>query len=759
MTMSSSCLLGHLTIANLCAYVLPSSLYFIPHQIVRHKMGDFPFWNTSLPWNERVDDLVSRLTLEEIQLQMARGGSGEYGGPAPAIPRLGIGAYNWDTECLRGDAETAGNATAFPQALGLAATFSPDLLFRIAAAVGSEVRGKHNDFVQRGIYASHTGASCFSPVINIARDPRWGRNQETYGEDPFLTGILAQNFVRGLQGSDPRYVQASAGCKHFDAHGGPEDIPVNRMTFNALVSDTDWRMTFLPAFKKCVQAGTFSLMCSYNSINGVPSCANKKLLTDILRDEWNFTGYVVSDESAIENIINDHHYLNNSLDTAAACVNAGCNLELSPNLVQPVYLSIVDAINQGKLSENLVRERVKPLFYTRMRLGEFDPPEMNPYAKLDSSIAESPEHQSLAVEAAVKSFVLLKNQDSILPLNLTAFRRVAVIGPMANNISQLFGNYSPNQGRSFTKTPVEGLKLLFPKLVNGTACEDGTPCKIYNSSVVKRVASGADLIFVILGTGQVLESEDTDRPDVNLPGKQQLLLQDTLSFNPHARIILLLMNAGPLNISVFDESDRVSAIMECFFPAQAAGDALAAVLSNRGGNSSPAGRLPMTWPRFDWQIPPMVNYSMEGRTYRYLKTDPLYPFGYGLSYTRFVYMDLVLSDLVLQPQQNLTVAVLLKNVGDFTADEVLQCYISWGNQSLPVPVRQLVYFTRLPVAARHQVNHTFTVSWENWAYWSHGEWTVQSGIMNIFCGGQQPFQKKQVPSNVLTKTFKVIRTA
>ncbi|BFZ18920.1 hypothetical protein BsWGS_21959 [Bradybaena similaris] len=718
------------------------------------KVGAYPFQNTSLSWSDRVDNLVSLLTLDEIQDQMSRGGAGNYGGPAPAIPRLGIGAYQWSTECLRGDVGAAGNATAFPQAIGLGASFSKDLLYRVAAATGKEVRGKHNDFVKQGSLGDHTGASCFSPVINIARDPRWGRIQETYGEDPFLSGVLSEHFVRGLQGNDSRFVQASAGCKHFDVHGGPEDFPVSRFSFDAQVSDVDWRTTFLPAFKKCVEAGTFSLMCSYNRINGVPACANQKLLSEILRNEWNFTGYVVSDEGAIENIISQHHYLNNSVDTVAACVNAGTNLELSGNLQNPVFMSLVDAVSQGKLSEDVVRERVKPLFYTRMRLGEFDPPDNNPYASLNASVAESPEHQALAIEAAIKTFVLLKNTNNFLPLNPAAFTDVTIVGPMADNAHQLFGDYSPNQDRSFTKTPLQGLQELFPNIRTGKACADGTPCTSYSALVIMDAVAAADLVFVALGTGQAVEAEGHDRPDVNLPGYQAQLLADALMYSNNSKVVLLLFNAGPLNLTVFDQVDRIVAILECFLPAQATGDALAAVLVNKGGNSSPGGRLPITWPKLASQIPPIVNYSMVGRTYRYIDTEPLYPFGYGLSYTNFTYQILAVT-YYDEPKRDISVQVDVANIGNITADEVVQCYFVWENKTLPVPRIQLIHFDRVTIPAGGYETVQFDVTWENWAYWDGQQWSVQTGVVDLNCGGQQPFQNRSAPSNVLSVQFNV----
>ncbi|KAK7107954.1 hypothetical protein V1264_015778 [Littorina saxatilis] len=300
---------------------------------------DYPFQNSSLPWDERVNDLVSRLTLEEIQLQLSKGGGWEGGGPAPAIPRLGIGPYQWWSNCGRGDVAAPGNATAFPQTIGLAASFSPDLSYRIAVATANEVRAKHNYFISHDIYSGRTGLSCFSPDVDVLRDPRWGRNQETHGEDPYMSGVQSQAYVRGLQGDHPRYVRVSAGCKHYAVYAGPENYPMSRFDFDPQVSMRDLRMTFLPQFKMCIDAGSYSVMSSYNAFNGTPVCANKFLLTEVLRNEWNFTGYVLADAGAIENVINTYHYLNNSVDTVAACVNAGCNIEVSLGAKVPVHVS------------------------------------------------------------------------------------------------------------------------------------------------------------------------------------------------------------------------------------------------------------------------------------------------------------------------------------------------------------------------------------------------------------------------------------
>ncbi|XP_048239995.1 probable beta-D-xylosidase 5 [Haliotis rufescens] len=716
-------------------------------------LADFPFRNTSLSWSDRVDDLVSRLSIDEIQHQMARGGAVNDG--TPPIPRLGIEPYVWNTECLRGDV-SSGNATGFPQALGLAASFSPRLVFQIGEATGVEVRAKYNNYSRSGLHGEHMGVSCFSPVINIVRDPRWGRSQETYGEDPFQSGVLAATFVQGLQGNDTRYVRANAGCKHFAAYDGPEDKPISRMKFDAKVSERDLRTTFLPAFRACVKAGTYSIMCSYNSINGVPTCASKQLLNDILREEWGFKGYVVSDGGAIENILRGHHYADNYVDIASDCVNAGCNLELNQRKEQNLtYFSIVDAINQGKLTEEKVRESVKPLFYTRMRLGEFDPPEMNPYSKLDLSVIESEAHQMLAIEAAMETFVLLKNEGDMLPLKKDTFDRIAIVGPMANNSELLFGNYAPETFHTFVKTPLQGLAKLGQSVNYAAGCDDNF-CKHYDNASIKKAVAMTEVIFVCLGTGRTIESEGNDRYDINLPGYQLQLLRDVAAYRNTTPVVLLLFNAGALNVTWADESSDIAAILECFFPAQATGEALRRVIINEGPSSNPAGRMPATWPATEDQIFNITEYSMEGKTYRYFKGDPLYPYGYGLSYTQFKYF-LLENPTTIQAGQDLHGMVTIGNTGNIDGDEVIQVYIQWMNATQPTPQLQLAWFDRVTIPGNGDVNINFTVSAESMAVWVDNKgWAVEEGELMLYVGGQQPNQKKQISSNVVCNTYKIV---
>ncbi|XP_077869988.1 uncharacterized protein LOC100375243 [Saccoglossus kowalevskii] len=712
----------------------------------------YPFQNTSLSWEERVDDLVSRLTLDEMVLQMARTS------PAPPIDRLGIKPYVWNSECLHGVVPPDGLATAFPQSIGLAASFSPDLLSDVAKAIGLEVRAKHNDYVQRGVYQEHTGLSCFSPVINIARHPLWGRNQETYGEDPFLIGELGSAYVRGLQGDHPRYVLANAGCKHFDVHGGPEDIPVSRFSFDAKVFERDWQMTFLPAFHECVKAGVYSVMCSYNRINEVPACANTRLLTDILRKEWGFDGYVVSDEGAVEFIMTSHHYTDSIVDTVASAVNAGCNLDLAFPVGDGMYIKIGDAVTAGKIKEKTVVERVKPLFYTRMRLGEFDPPELNPYANLNLSVVQSEEHRELAVKAALQSFVLfvlLKREGRVLPLD-TLVNKLAVIGPFADNPSYLFGDYSPNPDKEFVVTPCKGLS----NAARDTRCTPGcltAPCTTYFSEMVKAAVTGADLIVVCLGTGVKIEAEFVDRSDLSLPGKQFQLLQDVVKYANGKPIILLLFNAGPLDIVWAVENPAIQVIVACFFPSQATGDALYRMFMNTHGvdtgNGNPGGRLPITWPRSMNQVPPMTNYTMEGRTYRYFNGDPLFPFGYGLSYGSFSYSSLVIWPSTIPACNGVKVSVTVYKLGP-GGDEVTQVYMSWNNASVVVPKLQLVAFKRFYLETNGVTEVHFTIAPRMMAVYTD-QWVIEPGVYTVYVGGQQPNQATKVPSNILEEKFTI----
>lgn len=719
--------------------------------LVKECKADFPFRNVSLPIETRVEDLVSRLEMSELLVQMSRGGGGGDGSPVPAIPRLGIGTYSWGTECIHGD--MAGNSTSFPLSIGLAATFNPALMRTVAGAISTEVRARNNDYVKRGIYSGHTGLNCFSPVINIMRHPLWGRNQETYGEDPYLSGVLAKEFVTGLIGNDSRYYRANAVCKHFDAYGGPEDLPQSRLSFNAQVPEQDLFMTYLPQFKQCVDSGALGVMCSYNSVNGIPACANKMLLTDVLRKQWNFTGFVISDSGAVEFLIVNHRYIQNIEEAAVACVEAGLNLELhAGSYARGAFDWLKYAVADGKLSKELVIERVKPLFYTRMKLGEFDPPGMNPYNGLDLSVIQSIPHRELSTLAAMQSFVLLKN-DGVLPIK-QVFGKVAIVGPFADNPVQQMGDYGPDVDLKYTSTVSSGLAGLGQNVVNVSGCKD-TWCVDYDQKAVISSVQEADLVVVSLGTGPAVERENFDRESMLLPGYQPQLLKDVMLY-ARGRVILLLFSAGPLDIRMA-QGPAVSAILQCFFPAQATGVALYNVLTNSHPDANPAGRLPFTWYASDEQVPSMTDYSMTNRTYRYFSGEPMYPFGYGLSYTKFQYSDLEISPLKVKAGENVTVRFVLTNVGSEAGEEVTQVYISWLNATVVTPKYQLVHFNRTMFYEGWTVNARVDIASEQMAVYVDGKgFVIEPGEIVVYVGGQLPNQKTKVSSNVLRGIFTIV---
>ena len=705
--------------------------------------ADYPFRNTSLGFKERVKDLIGRLSLEEKIAQMSHGGA-DKNSPTPAIQRLGIGPYQFGTECLRGDVG-AGNATAFPQALGLAAAFDEDLLFRVAEATSVEVRAKNNFYVNHSDYNFHHGLSCWSPVINIVRDPRWGRNQETYGEDPFMSGKLAQAYVRGLQGNNTRYFRVIAGCKHYDAYGGPENIPLLRFAFNAVVSDVDLHMTFLPAFQACVEAGSFSIMCSYNAVNGVPACASKLLLTDVLRNKWKFQGYVVSDEGALEDIVYCHNYTTTFPKAAAAAVNAGCDLE-DANFEYNVFSTLGDAVNQGLVSEDTIDKSVYRLFMSRMRLGEFDPVEMNPYKELDLSQVASSKHRQLSLEAAMKSFVLLKNENQLLPLKRGG-TKLAVIGPFSNRPDLLHGDYPPDV--LFTITPYVGIRdAQDADIIMEEGCV-GPQCPALNKEAIDKTVHLSDIVLLCMGLSQEIESEGRDRPDISLPGLQLELMQHVVRLGKP--VILILFAAGPVDVSW--AKDNIPAILLAFYPSQSTGTALANVLF---GDFNPGGRLPVTWPLTLKGFPPITDYSMRERTYRYQKdVSSLYPFGYGLSYTTFVYSGLNVTPSAIKPCQNISVNVTVTNNGTRDGDEVVQVYMMRNDTTYPYPRNWLVGFSRYTLKKGSSVMAAFTIVPRQMSVYDSNVSTLvlEPGVFLVYVGGQQPGQSTAAPSNVLQGSF------
>lgn len=639
----------------------------------------FPFQNPDLSTNERVADLVTRLTLAEKCGQLLH--------ESPAIERLAIPAYNWWNECLHGVAR-AGLATVFPQGIGMGASWNVPLLSQVATAISDEARAKHHEFVRRGWRNMNMGLTFWTPNINIFRDPRWGRGQETYGEDPYLMARMGVAFVKALQGDDPTYLKLVATPKHFAVHSGPE---AGRHSFNAIVSQYDLWDTYLPAFEATVVEGkAASVMGAYNRTNGEVCCGSVTLLQEILRDKWGFDGYVVSDCAAIVDFYRTHKVVDTPAEAAAMAVKNGCELNCGET-----YQALMDAHEQGLISEAEIDVAVSRLMTARMRLGMFDPLERVPYAKIGYEVVDSAEHRTLAHRAALESIVLLKN-DGILPLSPDT-KRIAVIGPNAHDAETLLGNYFGTP--SHIITPLDGVRTRANGMVSYAR-----GCHIAQSdwdsdAAAELLARESDVVIFCGGLSQLLEGEegattggDLDRPSLGLPTVQQTLLEKL-----HATgtpLVLVLINGSALSVNWADE--HLPAIVEAWYPGQSGGAAIAQVLF---GDYNPAGRLPVTVYQSAEDLPSITDYDMSNRTYRYFKGKPLYSFGYGLSYTTFEYSHLYVAPDTLRDGDSLAVRVLVTNSGDRAGDEVVQVYWRHVSAEQHKPLRQLVSFQRIHLHA------------------------------------------------------------
>ncbi len=700
---------------------------------------------------KRVDELVRQMTTEEKALQM--------GSEAPAIERLGIPQYNWWNEALHGVAR-AGIATVFPQAIGLASTWNPELIYRMAEAISDEGRAKHHEAVRNGVRDLYTGLTFWSPNVNIFRDPRWGRGQETYGEDPYLTSRLAVNFVQGMQGTDPQYLKTVATPKHFAVHSGPEN---QRHRFDAKVSQRDLHMTYLPAFKACIVEGkAYSIMGAYNRVNGEACCASPTLLQKILRDEWGFQGYVVADCGAIEDIYSGHRLADSATEAAALAVKTGCDLECGRTYGIPChYGRLGEAVEQGLLTEEDLDRSVKRLFMARFRLGMFDPPDQVPYAQIPFSVVDSPEHRELALEVARQSLVLLKNQGNLLPLDISDIKSIAVIGPNADETLVLTGNYMG--------TPAEPVSVLagIQALVSPeTEVNYAQGCKIVGGSQdgfeeAIQAAEKSQVAVLVMGLSQQLEGEEGqqegnppgvrsrgDRMTLDLPPVQEQLLLAV--YETGTPVILVLMNGSAVSINWADE--HIPAILEAWYPGQAGGTAVAEAIF---GLTNPGGRLPVTFYQSASDLPAFDDYSMENRTYRYFTGQPLYPFGFGLSYTIFTYRNLQIVPESVKAGDPVSIQVEVENSGQHLGDEVVQLYLKDVEASLPVPLLQLQGFTRIRLAPGEKQTVEFTLTAEQMSFADEdGEWVLEPGEFKVWVGGQQPdLEIGPQPANVLAGQF------
>ncbi|PYG84836.1 beta-glucosidase [Ruminiclostridium sufflavum DSM 19573] len=713
-------------------------------------MDNIPSYkNETLSYEERVKDLVSQMTLEEKTMQMLF--------DAPAIPRLGIPAYNWWNEALHGVAR-AGIATVFPQAIGMAATFDEDLIYEAAEVISTEGRAKYHEFQRKNDHDIYKGLTFWSPNINIFRDPRWGRGHETYGEDPYLTSRLGIKFVKGLQGNDSKYIKAAACAKHFAVHSGPEG---ERHRFNAIATKKDMYETYLPAFKRLVHdAKVEAVMGAYNRTNDEPCCGSKTLLKDILRDEWGFKGHVTSDCWAIKDFHENHMVTKTAPESVALAVNNGCDVNCGN-----MYLNLLIAYDEGLIDEKTIDESVSRLMMTRMRLGMFDSNEKIPYASIPYSVVDCEEHNEFALKVSKESLVLLKNDNNILPIDKNSLKSIAVIGPNADSRNALIGNYFGTASRYITV--LEGIRESVPETVRINYSQG---CHLYkdqveglarpNDRIAEAIsaAENSDIVIMCLGLDSTIEGEEGDagneyasgdKIDLNLPGNQQQLLEAV-----HATgkpVILLLLSGSALSVTWAD--NNIPAIVQAWYPGARGGKAVASVLF---GESSPCGKLPVTFYKTTEELPDFHDYSMKNRTYRYMEKEALYPFGYGLSYSRFEYNALSVSSDKIKQGDNISCTVKVKNIGNREAKEAVQLYLKDVEASVAAPKWQLKGIRKVRLLPGEQEEVSFTLTSEDMMLVNEeGASVLEPGNFEIYAGGSQPDSRSiyLTGSNVLKASF------
>lgn len=685
-----------------------------------------PWQNSNLTVDERVSDLLSRMTLDEKISQMTNASA--------AIDRLGIPEYDWWNECLHGVAR-AGKATVFPQAIGLAATWDEELIFRVASAISDEGRAKFNAAQKIGNRKRYMGISYWTPNINIFRDPRWGRGQETYGEDPYLTGRIGASLVKGLQGDDSVYLKSAACAKHYVVHSGPEKL---RHEFNAVPSKKDFYETYLPAFEVLVkEAKVEAVMCAYNRTFDLPCCGSPFLLNDILRKDWGFQGHVVSDCWALEDIYQGHKTVASQEEAAAMGIKAGVNVDCGIT-----YNALNLAVEKGLITENEIDERLSYLLRSRFKLGLFDSAEKNPYSKITEEIIHSKEHVDLAREAAVKSIVLLKN-NGVLPLSKDV-HDVVVTGVHGNDAQVLYGNYYGQT--SDAVTIIEGITAKLNPGVR-VAFRQGImldrDIDTLNYSIGD--ARQADVLIAVMGISNLMEGEENDpiatsdkgdRKDIKLPENQVKFLK-TIRSKRTGPIILVVTGGSP--VSLIEVEDLVDAILFVWYPGEQGGNAVADIIF---GDANPSGRLPITFPKSVEQLPPFDDYNMKGRTYRYMEQEPEFTFGFGLSYTTFEYSNMKLISTEVLNGTPVDIEVDVKNTGKVDGTEVVQLYISDLQASVNVPFYALKSFKRVELKSGETKTVKFTVTPDMMTLINNdGEKILEPGEFKITVGGASPSER------------------
>lgn len=708
--------------------------------------SEYTFLQTDLPIEKRVDDLVNRLTLEEKVAQMLN--------DAPAIDRLGIPAYNWWNECLHGIGRTDYKVTVFPQAIGMAASWNPLLLKNIASAISDEGRAIFNDASSKGNRTIYYGLTYWTPNINIFRDPRWGRGQETYGEDPFLTSAIGKSFVEGIQGDDPKYLKAAACAKHYAVHSGPENT---RHSFNTFVTTYDLWDTYLPAFRDLVvDAKVAGVMCAYNAYSGQPCCGSDLLMQQILRDKWGFTGYVTSDCGAIDDFYNYHKTHTDAKSAAADAVFHGTDIDCG----NEAYKALVDAVITGLITESQIDVSLKRLFTIRFRLGMFDPAEDVKYSAIPLSVLESQAHKELSLQVAHESIVLLKNENGFLPLS-KAIKKIAVIGPNADNETSVLGNY--NGFPTYIATPYKAIKdkLKGANVVYEKGIDFVTPSvnsKEEMKSLVERMKN-MDVVIFVGGISPELEGEEMpvkiegftggDRTTIKLPAIQTELMKALKAANIPTVFVMMTGSA----IATQWESDNIPAILNAWYGGQDAGTAIADVLF---GDYNPSGKLPVTFYAKDSDLPAFNSYEMKSRTYRYFNGEVLYPFGYGLSYTHFDYGTIEIPATV-NTDEGIAVKVKVKNVGKIAGEEVVQLYISYPNESSHKPLFALKGFQRVNLNPGEEKDVVIRLSPKELGLVdADGILKVTKGTRKLYVGGTSPSKTNAEKLPIVEKEFQVM---
>ena len=680
-------------------------------------------------YREKAAALVAQMTLEEKVSQTLY--------QAPAIERLGIPAYNWWSEALHGVAR-AGTATVFPQTIGVAATFDEELADKMGQVIATEARAKYNmqsKFGDRDIYK---GLTFWSPNVNIFRDPRWGRGQETYGEDPYLTSRMGVRFVQGLQEEEGGYQKAAGCAKHFAVHSGPEGM---RHGFNAIVSKQDLYETYLPAFKACVQeAGVEAVMGAYNRTNDEVCCGSKTLLLDILREEWGFKGHVVSDCWAILDFHENHKVTKSPLESATLAMNNGCDLNCGC-----MFPHLYDAVKGGYVEEERLDEAVTNLMECRMKLGILDAETPVPFDSYTYDMVDTKEHKALNLEIARKSMVLLKN-DNVLPLDKSKLKTIGVIGPNADSKAALEGNYEGTASRYITV--LEGIHDLVGDDVRVYYSEG---CHLYKPNVnrqskagdrlaeVKAVCDVSDVVVVVLGLDPSIEGEEGDagkdfaggdKLDLSLPGLQLQVLK--MAHESGKPVIMVSMTGSAMSFA--EESELADAILQAWYPGSQGGRAVAEILF---GECSPEGKLPVTCYKTAEELPEFTDYNMKGRTYRYMEQEAQYPFGYGLSYTAFEMKDVKVTSVSVKKDRKISVSAVITNTGEYAGGETLQVYVKALREGTPNP--QLKGLKKVFLQTGEEKEVVVELGAEAFAlYDEDGRFVVEAGEYEIYIGMQQP---------------------